>query len=501
MGHFPFYLRASVSLFQLNFILTLQQSNPFATDPFGSVVNSASWGLKWRVFIGASLSTVDLMSDVYITYTFWKDDEKETFFKYSVAMIGTSVFLMLFVVWAQNRKMGWKRLLREMVPVVVGLKPAVDAFRVASGAKIEEGQAFDPLAEMTYVRATEMFAESIPGVLIQLLAIMTDGHASAVALTSLAISALTTGFISATISYDWDTDPRNRLVCPKFYGYIPDSASKRAIVFVSLFFLSANMLLVRAAVLTLLGLTSQSAAAFYIIADMAMYLLFKAVRGDFFYWLQCEGLLEFGLSFLERVMAKATNDYTSNAHFRHPNEIGGFCCMVSYFLNLASLPLAVLYYENYASDNENVTSLAWKACFLIPSALFLMTMFLAHVKKEYRKTFWSMKLSWQMTQEYLESDDESIKTLIFWYNVRHWKGVEDKLEDLVRENWKRWMEEEPEWFDDNMRNMIPPKMIPNEGGKVKQAKRGARRPSLIPTQSGRRGSRRSSQSKVAPVKS
>ena len=35
-----------------------------------------------------------------------------------------------------------------MIPVVVGLKPAVDAFRVASGAKIEENQAFGPLAEM-----------------------------------------------------------------------------------------------------------------------------------------------------------------------------------------------------------------------------------------------------------------------------------------------------------------------------------------------------------------
>ena len=35
-----------------------------------------------------------------------------------------------------------------MIPVVVGLKPAVDAFRVASGAKIEEKQTFDILTEM-----------------------------------------------------------------------------------------------------------------------------------------------------------------------------------------------------------------------------------------------------------------------------------------------------------------------------------------------------------------
>ena len=35
-----------------------------------------------------------------------------------------------------------------MVPVIFGLKHAVDAFRVASGVKIEEGQTFEPLAEM-----------------------------------------------------------------------------------------------------------------------------------------------------------------------------------------------------------------------------------------------------------------------------------------------------------------------------------------------------------------
>ena len=48
----------------------------------------------------------------------------------------------------QNRKMGLKRLALEMIPVIVGLKPAVDAFRVASGAKTEEGQLFEPFSEM-----------------------------------------------------------------------------------------------------------------------------------------------------------------------------------------------------------------------------------------------------------------------------------------------------------------------------------------------------------------
>ena len=68
-------------------------------------------------------------------------------------MLGTSMFITLFLVWGQNREAGRKKVFREMVPVILGLKPALDAFRVASGAKIEEGQMLDPLLEMTLTKA------------------------------------------------------------------------------------------------------------------------------------------------------------------------------------------------------------------------------------------------------------------------------------------------------------------------------------------------------------
>ena len=79
-----------------------------------------------------------------------------------------------------------------------------------------------------HTKTAEMFAEAIPGVLIQLSAILSVGQASTAALASLSISALTTGFTSATISFDMDTDPMQRKNNPEFYGYVPDSARKRA---------------------------------------------------------------------------------------------------------------------------------------------------------------------------------------------------------------------------------------------------------------------------------
>ena len=73
-----------------------------------------------------------------------------------------------------------------------------------------------------------MFAEAIPGVIIQLYAILSAGHApSTVAVGSLSISVLVVGFISASISFDWDTDVMWRKIAPDFYGYLPDNARKR----------------------------------------------------------------------------------------------------------------------------------------------------------------------------------------------------------------------------------------------------------------------------------
>ena len=111
------------------------------------LVGDVGWGLKLRVFVGAALSTLDWVTDIYITYTFWKDG-KEIFYKSSAAMLGTSMLLILLTVLAQNWKLGMNRVLLETIPVVVGLKPAVDAYRVASGTNQEEGQLFDPLGEM-----------------------------------------------------------------------------------------------------------------------------------------------------------------------------------------------------------------------------------------------------------------------------------------------------------------------------------------------------------------
>ena len=281
------------------------------------VVKTAPWGMMWRVTVGAALSTIDLVTDIYITYMFWKErGEKGIFFRCSMMMLIVSVMLMVSITILQHHKRGLKRVSIEVFPVILGLKPAVDAFRVASCAKIEEGQIFEPLVEMAYIKGVEMFAEAIPGVIIQLAAILsTDGsdgsRVSKAAILSLASSALTTGFISATLSYDMDTDPRRRISNPEFYGYVPNNATRRTVVFFSMLLLCSVMLCIRALTLVLLGLASVTGALLYIFFDYGLHLLFKIACGDFFYWLPIKGYWEYIVSALVRALTKVISDFTS----------------------------------------------------------------------------------------------------------------------------------------------------------------------------------------------
>ena len=131
-----------------------------------------------------------------------------------MAILGTSISLMLLVVFVQNRKMGWRTIYFEVLVTVIGLKPALDAYRIVRSNKKVAGKLFEPLIEMSYTKGAEMFAEAIPGVLIQLAAILSDGRASIAAIISLAVSALTTGFISATVSPPLRTPARQHIKCP-----------------------------------------------------------------------------------------------------------------------------------------------------------------------------------------------------------------------------------------------------------------------------------------------
>ena len=301
---------------------------PMMVEVSKGIVKTAAWGLMFRVTLGAVLSMSDLATDLFVLKQFWdRGEETLAYRNASLASLSSSVGLQLMFVALKNRKKGFLRIVKEIMIVLTGFKGPWDAYRVAIGAEQEEDTLLDPMMEMTCTKCIELFAESIPGIIIQLSAIvstMNSGEKKEVTMTaylSLLVSVLTTAFTSATISYDYDTDPRKRAFNPYFYGYVPDDGRKRAFLFLVLVLLTAVQILIKAALIIVLGSIGSRLPFHYLLGDMTFYLLYKVTRRDFTYWLPLEGVLSLVISISIRVVVKVVVDFAAIIHFRHPNEV------------------------------------------------------------------------------------------------------------------------------------------------------------------------------------
>ena len=136
---------------------------------------------------------------------------------------------------------------------------------------------------------------------------------------SVIVSALTSGFGSASISFALDVDPSQRKRSPEFYGYIPDGAS-RTVVFGCMLLNSSLMLFVRG-ISTAIG--GGSLRTLYTAVDMTLFFSVKALRGDCWTFLPIHGAAGIAVSLLVRVLEKTIVDYTGLVELRDSLNMGG----------------------------------------------------------------------------------------------------------------------------------------------------------------------------------
>jgi hypothetical protein len=165
---------------------------------------------KVKLFVAAALSIGDLTTDIIMIIEYFLTGESG----YAWASLGSllaNLFFQALVSYFQNRARPWKRQLREQFYVWSLMKPAVDAWRVSSGAAHEEGQMMNAQLELTWNKSAELVAEAIPGALIQLSAILRSGSKPTTnALFSFAFCIFTAAFTSTLLSWDWDLNKENR---------------------------------------------------------------------------------------------------------------------------------------------------------------------------------------------------------------------------------------------------------------------------------------------------
>ena len=111
--------------------------------------------------------------------------------------------------------------------------------------KKEKGRVVSSLTEMTGMRVIELVSETIPGAVIQGLAVMSkSGDRSFTPIVSLASSILITASISAQLTYDVDSSSAKRKQTPSHYGIFPITMSRKIFSMLLMFLISSFNLVV-----------------------------------------------------------------------------------------------------------------------------------------------------------------------------------------------------------------------------------------------------------------
>jgi len=165
------------------------------------LLGEVSWGLKMRVIMGAGLSILDMATDIFVILGYMGRVETKGYGWSLLGMVVASMVLQLLVVLGQNKGKPWV-LVKEVLIVLTGMKPAVDCRRVCAGQEMEEHHIIDAKTELVCTKCVEMLAESIPGSLLQLYVLLKVKDVSRSAVGSVIVSAMTTGFSSASISFE-----------------------------------------------------------------------------------------------------------------------------------------------------------------------------------------------------------------------------------------------------------------------------------------------------------
>jgi hypothetical protein len=482
------------------------------------LLSRANFGVAARAFIGAGFSFFDMASDTFMVFGYFEEGRDE-FALALIGMIALNVISQLIVVFCQNRKLKqdrWQTMLSDMLYTVTFVKAGVDAYRVASGAEENEGAMFGTLSEMIYGKYLEMYfvsvaarmralqfcircckqelletntlfscfcscQEALPGLCIQVVALVTSKQIRASHIASLLLSVGSAALTATSSSYDLDTAPEKRRRSPDMYGMVPDSG--RAVTFAFMFSICSVQLFNKALAMALLYVTNSSWIWRYLAGDMSIYFAQKLLRRDFTMFVPIPGVFGILISVFYRIVGKMLADFSGSLHFRNPYELGGIFFSINLIMTQCSVFGATyLYVEHCKDENKIDADKLWKLV-TVSVALWtaLFTYFIFNlIDTEYRKTFWSTRTGWQKSCSFfLDNDDDSKRIIVFSDNPTCWKSIAPRVKEWTLLNWGTWSDTKPAWFTPQIISTVPDEFIPPRylsglGGAVRERRGSAR---------------------------
>jgi len=309
--------------------------------------------------------------------------------------------------------------------------------------------------------------------------LLEGGGGSAQALFSLMVSAATAGFTSASVSYDYDTDPTKRKQKPDFYGVVPAVAWMRTLMLVMMVAMSTLLIVLRGVAVSLLMFVNGNYFLYYMALDVVLYTGYKLGRNDFDYWVPWSGPIGKFLSWGVRVQVKVVTDFTGLIQTRHPGEVGGLMwslnmcfatlilpnvCLAIYFEDRKETGEGVFVEENKAYLYANMASGCWLICFAVVVSL---------MDRKYWRTFidFTSGADFFCDTYFRQGEDDAQRSAILNCNQNIWNRVEDDVKEWVKAGWWTWEEEKPSWFTEAWKKRVPEGWVPEEeaagGGTVR----------------------------------
>ncbi|GMH89802.1 hypothetical protein TrVE_jg6277 [Triparma verrucosa] len=421
----------------------------------------ASWGLKFRVAIGAAISLFDAVSDLLVIQYFISNNQIG-FATANIAMLSMTLLLSFLISLIQTHatKNPLRNLAFETIFTITFLKPALDAYRISSGQEQKEGQKIPPLSELMYGKCIEMVAEAIPSACVQTFALLVNKEKPFIMMLSVFLSASTIGYSTSLISYDKDIEPGGRRTQPWIYGYIDVSPLKRALAFVSMTSVSALQVFMKAIMIGLLGVAGKDLLFIYLGIEISIYLVWKVIRGDFRYFIPLENEgVSLLLSLLVRVVELIIFDFSAMVHLRHPYQLGGTAWCFFLIWSQLSVYVAVPIYNmrldevEYDPDAEGIEGRVSSSTLYMflgtINALWLFSagIFFLVIKPSFIKTFYSTMTAPQNCRKMFDDGADPEKMNILTDHHKFRASFEDEFKEYIRESWPRWIEENPEWFN------------------------------------------------------
>ena len=171
---------------------------------------------------------------------------------------------------------------------------------------------FPPQPYYRYSRGSEVLFEALPAGVLQVVALLSAPRVSTTAVASVATACCSIAFTSASISFDWDTSPTKRKETPNFYGFVKDAPGSRTLTFLCLFMLAFFQVASKFFAIALLATINKAWVIFYLWGDMAVYMTYRAARGDLRVFLNLPNSLS---TFVSIFMGPAAKILVSNNNF------------------------------------------------------------------------------------------------------------------------------------------------------------------------------------------